>query len=288
MSGAHAIVWVNGRRLRPDEPQVSARDRGFTLADGLFETMLAHNGKLFRLEHHLVRLESGLRVLDIPAPPTLRQWLDAAVDAAELAHGVVRLTVTRGVAPGGLHPPRDAQPTVVCVVTPMPPPPDAVYERGLSAHVATGRRNERAMTTGLKTLAFTDAIAATIEAQRAGADEALFLDVAGHCCEGAASNLFAVSRGTLLTPPLTCGPLPGITRGAVLELAESSGVPAEERVMGLDDLLRADEAFLTSSFRGLAPLVRVGGRPIGAGSPGPVTQKLMAAYADLVAGECGA
>jgi branched-chain amino acid aminotransferase len=283
----HPVVWVNGQRQRSDTLQVSARDRGFTLADGLFETMLAHNGVVFRLEPHLARLSAGLRVLEIPEPPDLRGWIDAAVAAADLAHGVVRLTVTRGIAPGGLNPPRDPRPTAVVMVTPMPPPPAAVYEQGLSGYIASSRRNEHAITAGLKTLSFTDAIAATLEARRAGADEALLLDVAGHCSEGAASNLFAVRQGTLVTPPLTCGVLPGVTRAAVLELATGLGLPAVERIMTPGDLRHAGEAFLTNSFRGIAPLVRVDGRRIDSGDPGPVTRRLIAAYGDLIARECG-
>ena len=288
MTDAHPIVWVNGARVPPDAPQVSARDRGFTLADGVFETMLARNGTVFRLDRHLARLRDALGVLDIPEPPELRAWVDAAVAAAALNHGVVRLTVTRGIAPGGLNLPRDPQPTVVVIVTAMPPPPGSVYQQGLAAQVVSGRRNEHSATAGLKTLAFTDAIAATIEAQRAGADEALMLDVAGHCCEAAASNLFAVVDGRLLTPPLTCGPLRGITRAAVLELAAGAGLPADERVITLDELLAAEEAFLTNSVRGLAPLVRVNGRAIGTGTPGRVTRTLMASYEALLARECGA
>ena len=288
MSDTPPAVWVNGERLPGESPHVSARDRGFTLADGVFETMLAHNGVVFRLEPHLRRLRDALRVLEIPEPPELRAWVDAAVAAGPLPHGVVRLTVTRGIAPGGLNPPRDPHPTVVVLMTPMPPPPPEVYEDGLSAHVTSGRRNEHAITAGVKTLAFTDGIIATLEARRAGADEAIFLDTAGHCSEGAASNVFAVAGGALLTPPLGCGVLPGITRAAVLELASFRQLPVHERPLALEELAGAEEAFLTNSFRGLAPLVRLDGRPIGAGAPGPVTRTLMSAYADLLARECGA
>jgi branched-chain amino acid aminotransferase len=288
VSDGGPIVWVNGRRLAPDAPHVSARDRGFTLADGVFETMKAHNRRVFRLDSHLTRIEGALRTLQIPVPAELREWVLAAIDAGELAHGVVRLTVTRGVGPGGVAAPADPAPTVVVIVTSMPPPANAVYEQGVSAHVASGRRNEHAMTSGLKTLAFTDAIAATLEAQRAGADEALFLDVAGHCSEGAASNVFAVVGGTVVTPPLTCGVLPGITRATVLGCAPGLGLSAVERILGLEELAAADEAFLTSSFRGVVPLVRLNRRAIGTGTPGVITRQIMAAYGALVSGECGA
>lgn len=282
------MIWVNGQRQPVDGAHVSARDRGFTLADGVFETMKARNGTVFRLDRHLARLTGALQVLDIPVPSELREWAHTAIDAAALPHGVARLTVTRGIAPGGLVPPRDPMPTVVMMLTPMPPPPASLYEAGVSAQIVSGRRNEHAITSGLKTLAFTEGIAATLEAQRAGADEGLFLDIAGHCSEGAASNLFIVAGGAVTTPPLTCGVLPGITRAVVLELAGTLGIQAEERVVTMPELADADEAFLTSAFRGIVALVRVNGRAIGAAPPGPMTRRLSAAYAALVAQECGA
>ena len=119
------------------------------------------------------------------------------------------------------------RPTVIVAVNPLPVFPAAIYDAGLTAHVASGRRNERAMTAGLKTLAYTDAVAALLEARRAGADEALFLDTEGHCSEATSSNLFVVDRRrTLVTPPVSCGALPGITRAAVLELARALGMPS--------------------------------------------------------------
>jgi branched-chain amino acid aminotransferase len=169
----------------------------------------------------------------------------------------------------------------------LPAFPDALYRRGISAHVASGRRNERAMTAGHKTLAYTDAVAALAEARAAGADEALFLDTEGHLSEATASNVFVVAGGALLTPPLSCGALPGITRAAVLRLAAELGAEAaDDRPLDADALRAAEEAFLTSSVRELVPLVRVGGEPLGRGAPGPVTARLLAAYRALVAREC--
>jgi branched-chain amino acid aminotransferase len=143
------------------------------------------------------------------------------------------------------------------------------------------------MSAGLKTLAYTDAVLALLAAQRAGADEALFLDTEGHCSEATSSNLF-IWTGTLLqTPPIGCAALPGITRAAVLELARAQGLAVAERALTPDDLYAAQEAFLTSSLRGIAPLVRVNQRAIGAGAPGETTRRIRAAYSDLVARECG-
>ncbi len=280
-------VWVNGVRHPLDGPHLSSHDRGFTLADGVFETMRAFDGIVFRLERHLARLERALAVLDIPAPPSLRSWVhqampDAGRDAA------VRLTVTRGPGDPGVAPPADPRPTVVIAVSAPPRFNAAIYESGVTAHVATGRLNEHAMTAGLKTLAYTDAVVALLEARRAGAQEALLLDTASHCAEATSSNLFVVARGLLVTPPLSCGVLPGVTREAVLGLAERAGVSAAERPVGLDELLGADEAFLTSSLRGIAPLVRIGTHAIGQGRPGTVTARVTEAYRALVAHECRA
>jgi branched-chain amino acid aminotransferase len=144
------------------------------------------------------------------------------------------------------------------------------------------------MTAGLKTLAFTDSIAALLEAHRDGADEALFLDTDGHCSEATASNFFATIDGRLATPPPSCAALPGITRAAVIELAAGLGLRVDDRPLEVARLKFATEAFLTSSLRGIAPLVRLDGQPFGTGKPGPVTRQLMSAYAELVNRECGA
>jgi branched-chain amino acid aminotransferase len=199
----------------------------------------------------------------------------------------VRVTVTRGPGPGGLTPPTDAEPTVVVAVNPRPVFAPGIYDEGLRAVIASGRRNPHAMTNGLKTLAYTDAVVAFLEAQRAGADEAIFLDTDGHCSEATASNLFACRDGVLLTPPVSCAALPGVTRAAVLELAQSLGLQAEERAFGPAELAASDEAFLTSSLRGIAPLRSVDGQPLGR-TPGAVTKRFMAAYEALVDRECGA
>jgi branched-chain amino acid aminotransferase len=288
-------VWVNGERQTVEGPHVSAADRGLTLADGLFETMLMRHGRVFRLEAHLSRLERGLAALGIPVPAALREWLMRAVDEAD-ASASLRLTVTRGAGATGLAPPRDPVPTVVVTAGRLSPssiePPDAVSAPDsllprVVAHVASGRRNERSMTAGLKTLSYTDSIAALIEARRAGANEALFLDTEGHCSEASASNQFIWTGRELLTPPVSCGALPGITRAAVMEVATTAGLPAAERAFGLADLLAAPEAFLTSSLRQVMPLVTVNGAAIGTGATGPRTYELALAYDALVTRECG-
>jgi len=288
VTDTHTIVWVDGKRLPSEGAHISARDRGLTLADGVFETMMARNGKVFRLEQHLTRIEGALRFLEIPVSADLRDWVDAAIRAAHAPDASIRLTVTRGVGPGGVTAPADPVPTVVVTVAPPPAFGSAIYETGLTARVASGRRNKYSMTAGLKTLSYTDSIAAMLEARRDGADEALFLDTDGHCSEATASNFFAVIDGQLTTPPTVCAALPGITRAAVIELAAGMDLAVNDRPLDPAKLKFATEAFLTSSLRGIAPLVRLDGIAIGTGKPGKVTRQVMTAYADLFARECGA
>jgi branched-chain amino acid aminotransferase len=281
------LVTVNGEAVGGDAT-ISVRDRGFTLADGVFETMRVQNGVVFQLERHLRRLRGALDVLGIPARPDVRQWVRDAVAQAGGGTASVRLTVTRGPGPGGLAPPRQVTPTVVVAVNPMPAFASATYERGLTARFAAGRRNEHSPTAGLKTIAFTDSVFEYLEAQRAGVDEAVFLDTAGHCSEATASNLFIWTGAELLTPPVSCAALPGITRRLVQEMASALGIASAERPFEPQALLTAPEAFLTSSLRGLAPLVSVQDDQLGSGTPGPITRRLRDEYAARITQECGA
>ena len=284
------MVWVNGERIAGNVAHISALDRGFTLADGIFETMLLWRGMIFRRERHLDRLHGGAEVLRIELPTDVGDWLaKAAGDAAEASgteQAAVRLTVSRGADVHGLAPREGATPTVVIAVSALPTFPAAIYERGVTALTAAARRDERSITAGVKTLAYTETIASLARARDAGADEALFLDGDGHVSEASASNIFMVSGGALITPPLSCGVLPGITRAAIAELAAAMGMEVVERPVEPRELAVADEAFLTSSLRGIAPLVRVDGGAIGTGSVGPVTHSVMRDYAALVDREC--
>jgi branched-chain amino acid aminotransferase len=272
--------------MPPDAPHVSAGDRGLTLADGLFETMRSRNGRIFKRDRHLARLTGGLAVLGIPVPPSLEAWIDVALASRAAADVRVRVTVTRGDGPPGLVPPPDVRPTVIVAVTPLSDLSETGLPPALALHVASGRRNERAMTAGLKTLSYTDGVMAMLEARRHGADDALLLDTEGHCSETTACNVFICTAGTLTTPPTGCGALPGITRGVVLELASAMGMACGERPFDLDALLAADEVFVTNSTRGPVAVGRIGNRTIGRGEAGPCTRRLADAWRAAVLREC--
>jgi branched-subunit amino acid aminotransferase/4-amino-4-deoxychorismate lyase len=182
----------------------------------------------------------------------------------------VRLTLTAG--------PQDGQPALVLQAWPATGYPPEMYVSGITAVIASMRRNETSPLAHIKSLSYLDNVLAKREALQAGADEALLLNTKGTLAEASIANLFIVLGGDVLTPPIADGVLSGVTRGAVLELAEAAGVAAREATLTVDDLRRADEAFLTNAIAGVLPLVAVDGRKVGLGLPGELTGRLRERY----------
>lgn len=285
---AEPLIWIDGHRVDASRAGISPLDRGFTLADGLFETMRAYSGTIFRLDAHLRRLASGAAVLGLPIPDDVPRTVAAAASAVRnlgWPDAAIRLTVSRGAGPRGLAPAAGTQPTVVLTVHALPPR-EPLSARSVRVSTASARRNEFAATAGVKTLACVESVIAVARAHTVGDDDAIFLDTAGHVSEATASNVFVIAGSTLCTPPRECGVLLGITRAAVLELAAAIGLAAREDVVAPRDLAGADEAFLTSSIREIAPIARVDGEPMPNGAPGPVTRRLAEAFSELVEREC--
>jgi branched-chain amino acid aminotransferase len=269
--------WVDGKRVDPASAHILVTDRGFTLADGIFETMRAYAGTIFRFNDHMARLSRGAERLGLARPANLvatlndarRELQGARVDA------VVRLTITRGHGRHGLAPSRPESPTVVLLAQEL-----REFKTSVSVRTASGRRNEYSMSVGVKTLSYTDNILALLEAVAAGAEDAVFLDTAGHVAEATASNVFLVKNETVKTPPVTCGAFPGITRGVVLDLLDGLDIAVSEDPVSPAELASADEVFLTNSIREIAPVDSVDGRSLKA--PGPITTAVMGAFAATV------
>lgn len=278
MTATAPLMWINGTRADAGGPHVSALDRGYMRADGLFETLRSYDGFPACLRRHMERLQRGASVLAIPVPANAEETVREAARAAAAAgwsDAVVRISLTRGVGDLTMVVMENSTPTVVVTASPLTGQAAAsLYEKGIALHVAAGTRNEQAVTAGLKTLGYSEAVIAFNAARAAGFDEALFLDTEGHVSEATTANIFAVKDGHLTTPPLTCGILAGITRALTLEIAAGSGLPAAEAVMPPVDLYAADEVFITSSVRELMPVARIGAHAIGSGTPGPVYRKL--------------
>jgi len=258
-----SLVWLNGQMAEAAQAQIAVSDRGLLLADGLFETMAVHRGKVFDLDAHLSRLAAGLALLKFAAAVDLGKLRAAIVDYAAtggMVQAVLRLTVTRGAGPRGLLPPEAPAPTLLMTLSPMPPAAAAP----LSLQVCTGtRRNELSPLSRIKALPYLDNVLALQEARGHGADDALLLNTQGRIACASAANVFAIRDGRLETPPVSDGALPGTMRALVLALAPKLGLAPAEAPLGIEDLAGADEVFLTNSTRRVMPVSVCDGKRIG-------------------------
>jgi branched-subunit amino acid aminotransferase/4-amino-4-deoxychorismate lyase len=233
---------------------------------------------VYRLERHFDRLRRGAETLGIALPLGLAD-LAAVVrrlaDRCGLEDARVRLTLTAG--------PEGGQPSVLIQARPVTNYPQSLYERGLSALVASIRRNETSPLSRVKSLNYLENLLARQQARHAGADEALFLNTRGLIADGSATTIFFFLRDELVTPRVEDGALPGITREAVLELACAAGIPIQEASLTLDDLGGAQEAFLANAVGGVMPLVSVEGTSHRDGRPGAITHRLRGLYEEAAA-----
>jgi branched-chain amino acid aminotransferase len=280
------MVSIDGEVVAGKDARVSVFDRGFLFGDSIYEVMRTSAGHPVDRDRHLERLVRSAASLAIDAPPSERlgAWLDAVVAATGEAECYLRLIVTRGVGPIGLDVALAEGAHTVIIAAPLSLPAPELYRHGASvAVVGVERTSRRALDPAVKSGNYLNNILALAEARRRGAYEAVLLNPDGNVAEGSTSNVFAVRGGRLVTPALDCGLLPGITRRRVIELAVALGVEVIEGIVTADQLRGADEAFLTSSLRGVLPLARIDDRSLTA--PGPVTAALMAAYDAFLASE---
>ncbi len=278
-------LWINGHLRRGEEAVLSLFDRGARDGEGLFETLRVYGGHPFGWLRHMERLVLSAAVLGFPVPAspvTLRAALDQLLAAEGLSDAVARLTVTRGI-PGGIVR-RASRTGAWAEVEPLA----ARLWRGTRTGAATVIVSKRPFEPGPlgchKTTSRLAYHLAREEARAARADETLLVSPAGEVLEGAVSNVFAVIAGEILTPPLTSGILPGITRAVVLGLCAAAGIPARERTLTLADLRAADEVFLTNTVQEIVPVGTLQDLAI----PGrSVADTLLAAYRAEVTMEAG-
>jgi len=284
-------VFHNGGIIEESEALIPFMDRGVLFGDGLFETIRAYRGKPFRLDRHLERLREGCRELRISGLPAGKNIEEAVSELYRVNVGegdaYVRITLTGGPYNGNRTLARPGDPNILIVVKPYEGYPHEYYERGMRVITSSLRRNAASPLSRLKSNNFLDTLIAKQEAADRGADDAVLLNGEGFLTEGTTSNLFLVSEGKVRTPGVDCGLLPGITRGAVLELCDRLGLPHETGYYTLEDLLGAGEAFLTVSTGEIVPIGEVEDTAIGRTCPGPITIRLARAYKDLVRKELG-
>jgi branched-chain amino acid aminotransferase len=300
-----AVIWLNGSFVEEDSASVSLRDTGLLHAAGLFTTLRAHKGRIFRLKDHLQRLRHSCAALFIPL-----MHRDEALTAAanellarnNLADARMRLTVTRGSAQQDpLHGLR-LSPTTFITATDFEPYPAEYYQKGMTVIVLDEQKlNPYDIQAGHKTLNYFSRLAALRDATQRGAGEALWFNVHNFLQGGSISNIFIVKEGSLITPPTRddlldpivaekipypkSATLPGITRQVIFEIAAQEKIPLQRAAVNIRQLLEADEAFLTNSIMGIMPVARIERKAIGTDKPGPLTRRLGEIYAQKLASE---
>ncbi len=274
-----ANIWINGRVISTAEARISPFDHGFIVGDGVFETLVARNGRPFTPTRHWKRLCASCEAMGI-APPAFETCLQAMHEimrANDLADARVRVTITSGDGPLGSDR-GDSAPTMTVVATPLKPWPPTE-----SVITLQRRRNERGALAGIKSTSYAENVRALALAHAKGAGEAVFANTRDELCEGTGTNIFVVVNGRVQTPPLSSGCLAGVTRALTLEACAAAGIPAEETALPIGVLTSCDEAFLTSSTRDVHPLAKIDQREM-PGSSGVTTQRVMKAFQDFVAG----
>ncbi len=278
-------VFINGELVEKDDARISVFDHGFLYGDGVFEGIRIYGGAAFKLDEHIERLFRSAKaiMLDIP---TSREELKKAVRktmaANGLSEGYIRLVVSRGVGTLGLNPFSCHDPCVIVITDTISLYPPETYKNGLEVMtVATVRNIPEALNPRIKSLNYLNNILAKIEAQNAGCMEAIMLNAKGFVAEASGDNIFVVQEGVLLTPGVNAGALEGITRGIVIELARETGREVREADLTRYDIFTADECFLTGTAAEIVPVVKVDGRTIGDGKPGPVTLDLLKRFHKL-------
>jgi len=279
-----AIVNVNGRISGERDAFVSVFDHGFLYGEGVYETLRTYNQHPFLVDRHTRRLRRSAQMIALHVPFTdeeLAGRVRETMAAAELDGGeaYIRVLVTRGVGELTYDLSATPTPSVVIIVKPQVDPPPEVYEQGARVVMVSIVRNHPASLNPLiKSNNLMNSALAMQEAYRRGGFEGVMRNYRGELAECTTSNLFVVRSGVALTPPLDAGLLPGITRECVFEVGKDVGVEVREAVLRDQDLLGADEAFLTSTTREIVPITRVDDHVIGSGRPGPVTAQLLAGF----------
>jgi branched-chain amino acid aminotransferase len=282
----NAVVNVNGRIGDARDPLVAVFDHGFLYGEGVYETLRTVGRVPFLFDRHMRRLRKSASMIALPIPIDDREFLSrvdktmAALPApAGSGEAYIRILVTRGVGDLSYDPAATPSPSIVIIVKPFVEPPPRAIEQGITvALVSIVRNHPDSVNPLIKSNNLLNNALAMQEAIRSGAEEAVMRNHRGELAECSQSNLFIVRDGGALTPPLAAGLLPGITREFVFELGAEEGIAVREATLRMEDLLGADEAFITSTTRNITPVVRVGDQTIGTGKPGPVTARLVAAF----------
>jgi branched-chain amino acid aminotransferase len=277
-------IYLDGKFVQKEEAKVSVFDHGLLYGDGVFEGIRAYDGKVFRLDAHIDRLYDSAKTINLDPPFAKKKMKDLILETLRknrLRDAYIRPVITRGVGDLGLDPRKCMVPTVFIIAVEWGAMYGDLYEKGLSAVTVSVRRNAaEALPPNAKTLNYLNNILAKMESYCKGGDEAIIFDTNGYLSEGSGDNIFVVKNGVIATPPCLNN-LRGITQQVVVECAKDLGIEILCQNMGFYDLYTADEVFVTGTAAEIGPIVRIDGRCIGTGKPGPVTKKLMKAFREV-------
>jgi len=281
-------VYINGELIDKEHARISVFDHGFLYGDGVFEGIRAYNGKVFKMKEHVDRLFDSAAAIELKVPVTKEQYaaaIESTLKANNLRDAYVRAIVTRGIGTLGLNPRTCAGASVVIITDSITLYPKELYENGLSViTVSTIRNHPNALDPRIKSLNYLNNMLAKIEGLNAGVEEAIMLNIQGYVAECTGDNIFIVKDAALITPPLSAGILDGITRHTVMDLAAARAIAVREENITRYDLFTADECFLTGTAAELIPVVKIDGRLVADGKPGPVTLQLLGDFRKLTRG----
>jgi branched-chain amino acid aminotransferase len=280
-------VYVDGEFYPKSKAKVSVYDHGLLYGDGVFEGIRAYDGVAFKLKEHVDRLYRSAHTIMLQIPLTKDRLTKAVLETLRknnLKTAYIRLVVTRGVGDLGLDPRKCLKPSVIIITEPVIELHSSkAKEKGVTTMISWVKRDPVDATSHeIKSLNYLNSILAKIEANTTGVDEAICLDKVGFVCEGVAENIFIVSEGKIFTPPVSTGALPGITREAIMKLAERLGYPVAERNITPSELFNADEVFFTGTAAEITPVREINKRRIGDGKAGHITKRLMKEFYEIV------
>lgn len=292
-TGEKPLIWVNGRMVPKGEAKVSVYDHGLLYGDGVFEGIRVYKGKIFKCAQHMDRLWRCAEAIQMKIPMTREDMVDVqrrCIAANNLTDAYIRLIVTRGAGGLGLDPRKCPVPGVICIADQIALYPPELYKTGMKVVVAKRPRIPIAcLDPRIKSLNYLNNILAKTESFPSGALEAIMLTTEGWVGECTGDNLFVVKNGRVYTPPTTAGILEGITRQFVIDtLCPKTGTPVEEKMMRLEEVLGADEVFLTGSAAEMIAVTSVekdGKVHTISGGEGPVTKKLRSLFREIVTSE---
>jgi branched-chain amino acid aminotransferase len=272
-------VYINGKIVEKQNAFISVFDHGLLYGDGVFEGIRAYNGRIFKLDDHALRLYNSAKVIMLDIPVRIEVFKKAVIDicrANKIRDGYIRPIVTRGIGDLGLDPWKCQKPSLIIIADKIQLYADELYENGLSVITVPTRRNSiESISPIIKSLNYLNNIMAKLEGRNSGVEEVIMLNNEGYVSECSGDNIFMVKSNKIFVPPAVAGALPGITKDTVAEISEGSVYSIHEKFFSRVEMFIADEVFITGTGAEIVPVVKIDGRVIGSGKPGPVTKDLI-------------